>query len=387
MKKKLEDRECAYCGKTFTPKAKNSVACSDECKKEYTKILVKRKRSIELIENGVENVDYVIDRWNGLATERIYGWWMKKMHPDKTVDDYRKEFPGAPIACEKDLHNTTKNGGLHMKEEKYRKMFSEKFKGENNPRHHSKVSEQEIKENSPFCKEFYEKRGLTEKDRQEFILRAEADRNIDTRLDYYLKLGMDLKDAKEALAERQRTFTLEKCIEKYGEVEGRRKWENRQEKWAKIMKIKYENGEYDKTPHNLLDSLSSQIEQEFVTKLHIEMGLDINESYNALSSKYQYSIYSCDYKRRFVYDFVYGNKIIEFNGDFWHANPNKYDADDYIRDGNFAKDVWEKDAIKKKVAEGEDFEFFVVWESEFRKYPDETIRKCIEFINDIKTNN
>jgi predicted nucleic acid-binding Zn ribbon protein len=387
MKKKLEDRECVYCGKTFTPKAKNSVACSDECKKEYTKILVKRKRSKELIENGVENVDYVIDRWNGLATERIYGWWMKKMHPGKTIDDYRKEFPDAPITSEKDLYNTTKNGGLHMKEEKYKKMFSEKFKGENNPRHHSKVSKQEIRENSPFCKEFYEKRGLTEDDRKQFIARAEADRNIDTRLDYYLKLGMELSQAREALFERQRTFTLDKCIEKYGEVEGRRRWSERQEKWAKIMKIKYENGEYDKTPHNLLDSLSSQIEQEFVTKLHNEMGLDINESYNSLSSKYQYGIYSHDHKKRFVYDFVYGNKIIEFNGDFWHANPNKYDADDYIRNGKFAKDVWEKDEIKKKVAESEDFELFVVWESEFKKCPEETIRKCIDFINGIKTNN
>ena len=386
MKQDLPERECVYCGSIFKPKAKNSVACSDECKKEYTKILVKRKRSKSLIENGVENIDYVIDRWNGLATERIYGWWMKKMHPDKTIDDYKKEFPGAPIACEKDLYNTTKNGGLHMKEEKYRKMFSEKFKGENNPRHHSKVSQQEIREASPFCKEFYDKRGLTEQDRQDFVKNALGDRNLDTRLDYYLNLGMELQQAKEALSERQRTFTLEKCIEKYGEDEGRRKWDERQKKWAEIMKIKYENGDYDKTPHNLIDSLSSQIEQEFVTKLHSEMGLDINESYNSLSSKYQYSIYSYDYKRRFLYDFVYGNKIIEFNGDFWHANPNKYDADDYIRDGVLAKDIWEKDAIKKRVAEAEDFEIFVVWENEFRKHPDETIKKCIDFINEIKTN-
>ena len=87
-----------------------------------------------------------------------------------------------------------------------------------------------------------------------------------------------------------------------------------------------------------------------------------------------------------MYDFVYGNKIIEFNGDFWHANPNKYDADDHIRDGMLAKDIWEKDAIKKRVAEAEDFEIFVVWENEFRKYPEETIKKCIDFINEIKTN-
>ena len=148
------------------------------------------------------------------------------------------------------------------------------------------------------------------------------------------------------------------------------------------MKVKYENGEYDKTPHNLLDSLSSQIEQEFIKDLHNKLNIDINESHNSLSTKNQYVIYSSEHRRRFMYDFEYKGKIIEFNGDFWHANPEKYTEDAYIRDGKCAKDVWEKDKVKLNVAECEGKTIFVVWESEYRSNPDVVIKRCIDYLNE-----
>lgn len=55
---------------------------------------------------------------------------MKTMHPRKTTEDYKKEFPGAVLCYSKDKENTSKNSGKHIKTEKYRNMFSEKIKGE-----------------------------------------------------------------------------------------------------------------------------------------------------------------------------------------------------------------------------------------------------------------
>ena len=46
---------------------------------------------------------------------------------------------------------------------------------------------------------------------------------------------MTEEQAKNALAERQRTFTLEKCISKYGEEEGLRRFSERQQKWLKSL--------------------------------------------------------------------------------------------------------------------------------------------------------
>lgn len=57
-------------------------------------------------------------------------------------------------------------------------------------------------------------------------------------LDYYLIRGMDEESAKEALRERQSTFTLEKCIERYGEESGFLIWEDRQIRWQNTLKNK-----------------------------------------------------------------------------------------------------------------------------------------------------
>lgn len=45
-----------------------------------------------------------------------------------------------------------------MKTDKYKKMFSEKIKGDKNPMHKSNTTEQFRKEQSPFSEEFYKKR-------------------------------------------------------------------------------------------------------------------------------------------------------------------------------------------------------------------------------------
>lgn len=59
-----------------------------------------------------------------------------------------------------------------------------------------------------------------------------------TRIEYWLKKGYTEEEAKKKLSERQRTFTKEKCIEKYGEVEGLKRWKIRQQKWQTTLKSK-----------------------------------------------------------------------------------------------------------------------------------------------------
>lgn len=72
--------------------------------------------------------------------------------------------------------------------------------------------------------------------------RAQASRdgrhNNATKIDYYLARGYSEQDAKKALRERQQTFTLEKCIARHGEDEGRRIYEDRQRRWQDTMKSK-----------------------------------------------------------------------------------------------------------------------------------------------------
>lgn len=57
-------------------------------------------------------------------------------------------------------------------------------------------------------------------------------------IQYYIDQGMSLEDAKLALKERQSTFSLKKCIKKYGHKKGICIFQERQEKWQNTLKSK-----------------------------------------------------------------------------------------------------------------------------------------------------
>ena len=62
--------------------------------------------------------------------------------------------------------------------------------------------------------------------------------NNDTTLSYYTKQGYSIDEAKSLLSERQITFSLDKCIEKYGKDEGTKIWKERQAKWLHTLNDK-----------------------------------------------------------------------------------------------------------------------------------------------------
>jgi hypothetical protein len=62
-----------------------------------------------------------------------------------------------------------------------------------------------------------------------------------TTIEYWLKkTGGNIEEAQRLLTERQATFSLEICIEKYGEEEGRKRWAERQEQWIESYNNKTE---------------------------------------------------------------------------------------------------------------------------------------------------
>lgn len=68
--------------------------------------------------------------------------------------------------------------------------------------------------------------------------------------------------------------------------------------------------------------------------------------------------------------------LVEVNGDFWHANPSKYNAEDVIPfpDGHRkAKEVWEKDKKKQLIAERKGYNVLVLWESDLKSMTDKDL--------------
>jgi G:T-mismatch repair DNA endonuclease (very short patch repair protein) len=62
------------------------------------------------------------------------------------------------------------------------------------------------------------------------------------------------------------------------------------------------------------------------------------------------------------------NLIIEFNGDYWHCNPKKYNADYYNQvKGKTAKELWDYDKKKIDLIRSYGYNLEVVWESDLKE--------------------
>lgn len=64
-----------------------------------------------------------------------------------------------------------------------------------------------------------------------------------------------------------------------------------------------------------------------------------------------------------------GWNLIEINGDYWHANPLQYNANEaisYPKGIKKASDVWEQDSRKIRYAESRGFQIIVLWESQIK---------------------
>lgn len=72
----------------------------------------------------------------------------------------------------------------------------------------------------------------------------------------------------------------------------------------------------------------------------------------------------------YVVDYINESKkeIIEINGDYWHCNPNIYNADYYNNSiGMTAAEKWKYDAERKKYLENLGYKVTIIWESDYKR--------------------
>jgi G:T-mismatch repair DNA endonuclease (very short patch repair protein) len=82
-----------------------------------------------------------------------------------------------------------------------------------------------------------------------------------------------------------------------------------------------------------------------------------------------------DDSSKYIFDGHFNNNLIEFNGDYWHCNPEKYKAEYYNPTTKMtAKEHWERDYKKTQSAISSGYRVIVVWEHDYKKEP----RKVLE---------
>ena len=194
-----------------------------------------------------------------------------------------------------------------------------------------------------------------------------------TQLEYWLKKGFTTDESIEKIKERQNTFTLEKCIKKYGETKGLNIWNNRQQKWSEKIETKYKNGDFVKFRNDNYSEPELELFEDILEKLKLK---------NVHYGKKQFFRHFKELGKTFSYDFVYKKKIIEFNGDYWHCNPKIYNKNyfhKYLQ--MFAYEIWDKDKLKNDSIKNIGYNILIIWESDYKNHKEQTIQKCIDFLN------
>ena len=219
---------------------------------------------------------------------------------------------------------------------------------------------------SPWSKDFIGYEHLSDEDknkarRQKCYCRDREDFDeiklaSNTTLEYYLSKGMSEDEAKHALRKRQTTFSLEKCIEKYGEVEGIKRFKERQEKWLSNFK-RYG---FSIVSQNLFWKIFEE------TKLDCIFATNNNGTYDDEHNlEYKVEVETSYVKLDFYIPSL--NKWIEFDGDYWHGEKR----------GNQERDRYREKLIFEAIP---GIQLKRVKERDYRKNPEKIVNECVEWI-------
>ena len=197
---------------------------------------------------------------------------------------------------------------------------------------------------------------------------------------------------------KSRSVTLELCIERHGEEAGRKMWNEYCERQRYTTSLEYmieEYGEEEGTKKykdfcyyrtNSCGSRSySLISQQCFNTIcsHISTTNeiyyhDLNSEYSIINNKTAYNLDFYDKTK---------NLVIEFLGDYWHANPKRYNSDEIIihhQKSICVKDIWKYDKQRKRnICKVLNNPIYIeVWESDWKENPDKVIEEILKYYND-----
>lgn len=146
---------------------------------------------------------------------------------------------------------------------------------------------------------------------------------------------------------------------------------------SKKMKETWENG-------NLVPRNGSNGHNFSKQELQFGEDLKVALKENSKYLKRQQVIKMPNSQKFYLPDFLFKEKyVIEYLGDYWHANPKNYKADDWIEyfgGKKQAKDVWQKDEKRRKDIASLNYTIIEVWGSDYLSNPETCIANILKQI-------
>lgn len=276
--------------------------------------------------------------------------------------------------------------------------------------------------------EFWIAKGHTEDEAKEIVSKRQATCSP-RRQEYWIARGMSQTEAIDAVREYQsnngkqlkikygscRQFSV-RCMEYwiargYSEAEAKIKVSEIQSQTSRMCRLKYTDQErrafnvwcfeYWLTRYPDVNEATRKYEEwvqsrnipNYRSKIGDEFCAALSEKFSWLeSNRYygtrEYTRYFKELNRVVKYDYVDTKLkiVVEFNGDFWHANPNRYKPGDMIQVSSSAvlvDDIWKRDAEKIAAITAAGYEVYVVWESDYCSDKVGTIQRLYEEIMDV----
>lgn len=343
-------RECKMCGNSFETNNVKKLTCSDDCGRqlqaynmEQANLRVREKRR----EDNNKKYEHILD----IPSCRICGWKSTSLQNHLkthklTVQQYKEQYQ---VANEEIFHSS------------YTQQKRDRISGEKNPgyQHNGTMSS--------FSRNFKQYNELTEDHKRQQISAQiakankskRANNSYTTTLEYYTTRGFSVVEADILRKQRQSTFSLELCINKYGKEKGIECWINRQEKWLESEGMKSLSMGVSKISQQLFVELEPLIVHRCY---YATNGLD-----HTINNEYKLRTLSGLVKLDF---FVPGiGKIIEFDGDYWHSDKNPRKICSEIRDSKILQTF-------------PTYNILHIWEGEYKRDKLGTIQKCLKFLNE-----
>ena len=209
------NKKCTVCGSDFVAIKKSQVRCSKECTKIFNRREVLRKKNEELAKLPK---DQVVEC--KICGNLFTGGLSKHLNTAHGINaaEYKLKY------------------GCEILSAKYKHHLSEKVSGEKNPAY------QHGGTLSPWSdKSTKHSKDVIESARKKAVnnsLKNPMNATRQTQLSSYIERGFTEDEAIVMRSERQSTFSLKKCIDAHGFVDGFDVWKERQDKWQNTLNSK-----------------------------------------------------------------------------------------------------------------------------------------------------
>lgn len=234
-----------------------------------------------------------------------------------------------------------------------------------------------------------------------------------TSIEYYLNKGYELNEAKKLLNQRQSTFSLTKCVEKYGKEKGSKIFQERQNKWQNTLNkksdeelkemnnkkgitlpnyvSKYGDEEGTKRYYLWLEEYLQRLQRNGFKRYSKESIDFFNKHFpETIIQKSQFGedeYFLRDGDKTFFYDFKYKNVIVEYHGSVYHFNPMKDDVDTWFNPfGIKPQESLEKDERKKSLAKNHNFKYFEIYSNDDDVLKKSKIQQILEALHEEDNN-